>query len=103
MFNSEDEDGMGLLSQNHETDLKIDLSGKSESEAIEIVDAAIMQNKAASSNPESQKKIWFYFKLADGSAPTLFAPIGKLLRNKIKDGAIVRAMPAQNGGWIIRL
>lgn len=103
MFNSEDEDGLGLLSQNHDTDLKIDLSEKSEAEAIEIIDDAIAQHKSQNPKPENQKKIWFYFGLADGTRPTLFAPIGKLLRNRLKEGKIIRAMPAQNGGWIIRL
>ena len=98
MFNSDNEDGMGLLSQNHITDEKIDLSNIEAVEAFAIIESAIIKHKA-----QASQKIWFYFPLASGDGPTLFAPIGNLLRDKLKKGEIIRAMPAQSGGWIVRL
>jgi hypothetical protein len=38
-----------------------------------------------------------------GAGETLFQPVGRRLRDAIKSGQAVRAMPAQGGGWIVRL
>lgn len=98
MFNSEDEDAMGLLSQNLNVDEKIDLSQASLIEALEVIESEL-----AKAQITGISKIWFYFALADGAGQTLFAPIGNLLRQKLKAGKIIRAMPAQTGGWIVRI
>ncbi len=103
MFNSDDEDALGLLSQNHETDKKIDLSGLDEAEALEIISSELASQSAINKINSAQSKIWFYFPLAEGGSKTLFLPVGNLLRQKLKNGEIIRAMPAQNGGWIVRL
>lgn len=103
MFNPEDEDALGLLSQNHETDKKIDLSALEPNSAIELLEREIALQAAINNNSGKQAKIWFYFPLADGSAPTLFAPVGNKLKQMLKNGVIIRAMPAQQGGWIVRL
>ena len=94
-----DSDGMGLLSENHQVDLVINLENMDFDQAALAVEDAI---KSAKTNNLS--KIWFSFGLAQADGKqTLFQPIGKLLREKLKSGEIIRAMPSSNGGWIARI
>lgn len=95
MEKDEDTDAIGLLSENLMVDETIKLDGIGAIEAISIVELALKNTKAT--------KIHFKFALADGSGPTLFAPIGNLLRAKLKEGKLVRVMPAAGGGWIARI
>ncbi len=95
MSKNTETDGIGLLSENFEVDEIIELQGLSSEMACQ---------KVLNSLKNSEKtKIWFRFDLADGGGPTLFAPIGTLLREELRAGRIVRAMPASKGGWIVRL
>lgn len=94
-FNDET-DAIGLLTQNMEVDLTIDLENLSIIEAIAKTEAGLKNSDA--------QKIWFKFPLASqGGGHTLFHPIGSYLRDKLKAGIIIRAMPSQNGGWIARI
>lgn len=95
MTENNDSDGFGLLSENLEVDEIIDLQGLSAEMACQKALNSIAETKIS--------KIWFRFDLADGGGPTLFAPIGKLLREELKAARIIRAMPASKGGWIVRL
>lgn len=96
MYKKEEIDALGLLSQNMEVDEIIELGNKSIIEAIAITENTL---KTTISN-----KIWFKFDLASqGGGHTLFHPIGSYLRDKLKAGTIIRAMPSQNGGWIVRI
>ncbi len=96
MNKKEEIDALGLLSQNMEVDEIIELGNKSIIEAIAITENTL---KTTISN-----KIWFKFDLASqGGGHTLFHPIGSYLRDKLKAGTIIRAMPSQNGGWIVRI
>jgi hypothetical protein len=94
-----DTDGEGLLSENHQVDLVINLEGLAFDVAISYVNSAIKDAKA-----KNLSKIWFSFGFAQGAGKqTLFMPIGKLLRDKLKTNEITRAMPSSSGGWIVRI
>ena len=94
-----DSDGMGLLSENHQVDLIINIENMDIDQASAAVNDAIHSARA-----NKLAKIWFSFGLAQADGKqTLFQPIGKLLREKLKSGEIIRAMPSSNGGWIARI
>lgn len=96
MEKDEEVDAIGLLSQNLDVDLIVDLEDLSIIEAVAKTEDALKNSKV--------NKIWFKFPLANQSGNhTLFHPIGSYLRDKLKAREIVRAMPAQTGGWIARL
>jgi hypothetical protein len=95
MTNDMENDGLGLLSENHQVDETINLEGLVALMAIAKVDRTLKETKGA--------KIWFKFPLANGIGETLFAPIGNHLRNKLKEGKIIRVMPSSLGGWIVRI
>lgn len=96
MSKEEEIDALGLLSQNMEVDEIIELGNISIIEAIAITENGLKNSKA--------QKIWFKFPLASqGGGHTLFHPVGSFLRDKLKAGQIKRAMPSQNGGWIVRI
>jgi hypothetical protein len=88
-----------LTTDNLEVDQIFDLSGLGAVEALTIVEAAMMDKRA-----QEEVRLWFKFAHAvPGSGETLFQPVGKRLRDAIKAGHAVRAMPAKDGGWIVRL
>ncbi len=95
MSEKTENDGLGLLSENFEVDEIIELQGLSPEMARQKVQNTLQNVKIG--------KIWFKFDLANGDGPTLFAPIGNLLRDELKSGRIIRAMPASKGGWIARI
>jgi Mor family transcriptional regulator len=88
-----------FMSENHDADATIDLSGMGAVEAVAAVRAGL-----AEATRLGQSRLWFRFAMAaDGGGQTLFQPVGRTLRDALKDGQIVRAMPAARGGWIARL
>lgn len=92
-------DPLSLLTQNQKVDLKIDLSGLEPLEACAKVIIALETERK-----KKERKVWFYFGFAQSQgSPTLFAPIGQTLKQAIINGTVVRAMPANDGGWIARL
>jgi hypothetical protein len=96
-FNPNDADA--LTSENMDVAHVFDLSGKGPVEALAIVEAAITENRG-----QEEVRLWFSFPApTPGGGETLFQPVGRRLRDAIKSGVAVRAMPAQRGGWIVRL
>jgi Mor family transcriptional regulator len=88
-----------LTTDNLEVDQIFDLSGLGAVEALAIVEAAMIDKRA-----KDEVRLWFKFAHAvPGGGETLFQPVGKGLRDAIKAGRAVRAMPAKDGGWIVRL
>jgi hypothetical protein len=88
-----------LSSDNLDVDQIFDLTGLGAVEALAIVEAALVDMRA-----KEEVRLWFKFAHAvPGSGETLFQPVGKRLRDAIKVGDAVRAMPAKDGGWIVRL
>ncbi len=93
------QDADALSSENMDVNHIFDLSSKGPVEALAILEAAITDHRV----PE-EVKLWFSFPPpVPGMGETLFQPVGKRLRDAIKKGEAVRAMPAQKGGWIVRL
>jgi hypothetical protein len=93
------QDADALTSDNMEVGHIFDLEGKGPVEALAIVEAAIGDKRG-----KDEIKLWFKFSPpVPGQGETLFQPVGKRLRDAIKNGQAVRAMPAQGGGWIVRL
>jgi hypothetical protein len=93
------QDADALSSDNMDVAHIFDLSGKGPVEALAIVEAAIVDQRA-----KDEVKLWFSFPPpVPGGGETLFQPVGRRLRDAIKNGQAVRAMPAQGGGWIVRL
>jgi hypothetical protein len=93
------EDASALTSENLDDTVRIDLSGLSHAEAIAQVEAALLAHAT-----NIDVRLWFYFPppTPDGGE-TLFQPVGRVLRAAIAKRQVVRAMPAQGGGWIARL
>lgn len=99
MVNDENSQELEIFSQNLDTDLTINLENIGHVEALAIVKKAIIDNKS-----DKEVKILFKFSLSAGEGtPSLFAPIGNLLKEELKSGNIKRAMPIAGGGWIARL
>ena len=93
------QDADALSSENMDVNHIFDLAGKGPVEALAIVEAAIAQHRS-----DEEVKLWFSFPApVPGGGETLFQPVGRRLRDAIKAGQAVRAMPAQAGGWIVRL
>ena len=93
------QDADALSSENMDVGHIFDLVGKGPIEALAIVEAAIMDHRSS-----EEVKLWFSFPPPiPGEGETLFQPVGRRLRDAIKNGQAVRAMPAQAGGWIVRL
>ena len=93
------QDADALSSENMNVDHNFDLTGKGPVEALAIVEAAISEHRG-----KSEVKLRFFFPPpVPGSGETLFQPVGRRLRDAIKQGQAVRAMPAHGGGWIVRL
>jgi hypothetical protein len=93
------QDADALTTENMDVSHIFDLSGKGPVEALAIVEAAMLDHRA-----QQEVKLWFSFPPpVPGAGETLFQPVGRKLRDAIKNGQAVRAMPAQTGGWIVRL
>jgi hypothetical protein len=93
------QDADALTSENMDVAHIYDLAGKGPIEALAIVEAALANNRA-----KDEVKLWFSFPPPVlGAGETLFQPVGRRLRDAIKMGQAVRAMPAHGGGWIVRL
>jgi hypothetical protein len=93
------QDAQALSSENMDVAHIFDLSGKGAVEALALVEAALIDHRA-----KDEVKLWFSFPPpVPGAGETLFQPVGRALRDAIKTGQAVRAMPAQAGGWIVRL
>jgi hypothetical protein len=93
------QDADALSSENMDVAHIFDLTDKGPVEALAIVEAAMLDNRR-----KEEVKLWFSFpQPVPGSGETLFLPVGRRLRDAIKSGHAVRAMPAQAGGWIVRL
>lgn len=93
------QDADALTSENMDVAHIIDLTGKGPVEALAIIETSI--NEARSNH---EVRLWFSFPApTPGGGETLFQPVGRTLRDAIKTGVAVRAMPAQAGGWIVRL
>jgi hypothetical protein len=93
------QDADALTTENMDVSHIFDLSGKGPVEALAIVEAAIADFRS-----NQEVRLWFSFPApVPGSGETLFQPVGRRLRDAIKSGVAVRAMPAQGGGWIVRL
>jgi hypothetical protein len=94
------QDADALSSDNMDVGHIFDLTGKGPVEALAIVEAAMVDHRGQ----REEVKLWFSFPPpVPGSGETLFQPVGRRLRDAIKNGEAVRAMPAQGGGWIVRL
>ncbi|WP_157893685.1 hypothetical protein [Aquidulcibacter paucihalophilus] len=95
----EPEDANALSTENFDVSQVFDLNGKGAIEALALVEAALQDHRR-----EEEVKLWFKFDPpTPGGGETLFQPVGRRLRDAIKYGQAVRAMPAQGGGWIVRL
>jgi hypothetical protein len=95
----ERQDADALTSDNMDVAHIFDLSGKGALEALAIVEAAIHDHRS-----QEEVRLWFSFPPPiPGEGETLFQPVGRRLRDAIKAGQAVRAMPALGGGWIVRL
>lgn len=93
-------DADSLASENLAVDAKIDLDGLSADAAVMKVDEALASSPVA----DRETRLWFWFAPASPtSGETLFLPVGRRLRDAVRNGIAVRAMPAQKGGWIVRL
>jgi hypothetical protein len=93
------QDADALSSDNMDVAHIFDLSGKGPVQALAIVEAAMIDQRG-----KDEVKLWFSFPPpVPGGGETLFQPVGRRLRDAIKNGEAVRAMPAQAGGWIVRL
>ncbi len=95
----ETEDANALSTQNLDVSQVFDLNGKGAVEALAIIEATLQEQRR-----DEEVKLWFRFDPPKpGGGETLFQPVGRRLRDAIKHGHAVRAMPAQGGGWIVRL
>jgi hypothetical protein len=93
------QDADALTSENMDVNHVFDLAGKGPVEALAIVEVAMGEHRS-----EEEVKLWFSFPPpVPGGGETLFQPVGRRLRDAIKTGQAVRAMPAHGGGWIVRL
>jgi hypothetical protein len=92
-------DADALSSENLDVAQIFDLEGLGAVEALAIVEAALVDMRQ-----KEEVRLWFSFPPpVPGGGETLFQPVGRRLRDAIKSGQAVRAMPAQRGGWIVRL
>lgn len=95
----EPQDADALTTENLEVSQIVNLEGKGRVEALAIVEAALRDMRGT-----NEARVWFTFSPpVPGNGETLFQPVGRRLRDAIKNGEAVRAMPAQGGGWIVRL
>jgi hypothetical protein len=93
------QDANALTTDNLDVSHIINLSGKSPVDAIALVEAALAEKRT-----QDEVRLWFSFPPpVPGLGETLFQPVGRYLRDAIKAGRVVRAMPAQGGGWVVRL
>jgi hypothetical protein len=93
------QDADALTSENLDVAQIFDLKGLGAVEALAVVEAALRDMAA-----KDEVKLLFSFPPpVPGAGETLFQPVGRRLRDAIKAGIAVRAMPAQGGGWIVRL
>jgi hypothetical protein len=92
-------DAEALSSENLDVSQIFDLKGLGSVEALAIVEAALVDMRQ-----KDEVRLLFSFPPpVPGAGETLFQPVGRRLRDAIKSGQAVRAMPAQGGGWIVRL
>jgi hypothetical protein len=92
-------DADALSSDNLDVAQIFDLTGLGSVEALAIVEGALADMRG-----NDEVRLWFSFPPpVPGGGETLFQPVGRRLRDAIKSGQAVRAMPAQGGGWIVRL
>jgi hypothetical protein len=95
----EPDDANALSTENLDVSQVFDLNGKGAVEALALIEAAILAHRGA-----EETRLWFKFSPpTPGGGETLFQPVGRRLRDAIKHGEAVRAMPAHAGGWIVRL
>jgi hypothetical protein len=93
------QDADALTTENLDVSQIINLNGKGPVEALAIVQETIRTKRGS-----EEVRLWFCFDPpVPGLGETLFQPVGRALRDAIKAGTAVRAMPAQGGGWIVRL
>jgi hypothetical protein len=93
------QDADALSTENMDVAQIFDLSGLGAVEALAIVEDAMVRMRT-----KEEVRLWFSFPgPVPGGGETLFQPVGRRLRDAIKSGQAVRAMPAQGGGWIVRL
>ncbi|GBF57591.1 hypothetical protein PbB2_01259 [Candidatus Phycosocius bacilliformis] len=95
----EPDDASALSTDNLDVSATIDLNGKGAVEALALVEAALQEHRST-----DEVRLWFRFDPPrPGGGETLFQPVGRRLREGIAQGILVRAMPTQAGGWIVRL
>lgn len=95
----EPDDANALSTENLDVSQVFDLNGKGAVEALALVEAALHDQRR-----DEEVRLWFRFDPpTPGGGETLFQPVGRRLRDAIKHGHAVRAMPAQGGGWVVRL
>jgi hypothetical protein len=93
------QDADALTTENMDVAQIFDLTGKGPVEALAIVESALRDQVTY-----EEVRLWFSFPPPmPGGGETLFQPVGRRLRDAIKSGDAVRAMPAHGGGWIVRL
>jgi hypothetical protein len=93
------QDADALSSENLDVSQIFDLSGLGAVEALAIVAKAMTDMRGK----EEVRLLFSFPQPVPGGGETLFQPVGRRLRDAIKSGLAVRAMPAQGGGWIVRL
>jgi hypothetical protein len=93
------DDANALSTENLDVSQIIDLNGKGPVEALALVEGALHSKRE-----DEEVRLWFKFDPpTPGGGETLFQPVGRRLRDAVKHRQAVRAMPAQGGGWIVRL
>jgi hypothetical protein len=100
----EPEDAKALASENLEVSATISLHGLGAVEALARVEEALVTHQGSK---HGVRLLFAFDPPSPGAGETLFLPVGRRLRDEVKAGRAVRAMPAQAdgtlGGWIVRL
>lgn len=93
------DDAQALASEVTACDREVALDGLDAAAAIAACADALTEAGAA-----GLKRIWLRFAPAGPqTGETLFLPVGRFLKSELAAGRIRRAVPAQAGGWIVRL
>lgn len=94
------EDARALQTENMEVDLEIDLTAMAREAAMEKLAYELAEGRR-----EGRERVLVRFTPASPtSGETLFLPVGRYLRDEVRTGRAVRAMPAMDGsGWVVRL
>jgi hypothetical protein len=94
------EDARALQTENLLVDLEIDLTDMAREPALEKLAYDLAEGRR-----EGKERVLVRFTPASPtSGETLFLPVGRYLRDEVRSGRAIRAMPAMSGGgWVVRL